>query len=73
VLDNYLDIDLDTDDEDLINEADVTSAVEPALPVTHSGDYIEDIDAVFYRWVCTLRHKYGSKIILRTSNVVLIL
>ena len=28
------------------------------------------IDAVFYRWVSTLRHKYGGKIIFRTSNVV---
>jgi len=31
------------------------------------------IDAVFYRWVSTLRYKYGSKIIFRTSSVVLIL
>ena len=30
-------------------------------------------DAVFYRWVTSLRHKYASKIIFRTSNVVLIL
>ena len=30
-------------------------------------------DAVFDTWVSTLPHKYGSKIIFRTSNVVLIL
>ena len=30
-------------------------------------------NAVFYRWASTLRHKYGSKISFRTSNVVLIL
>ena len=30
-------------------------------------------DAVFYRWVSTLRHKYGSKILFRTTNVVLLL
>ena len=32
-----------------------------------------DKDAVFYRWVSTLRHKYGCQIIFRTSNVRLIL
>ena len=30
-------------------------------------------DPVFYRWISTLRQKYGNKIIFRTSNVVLIL
>ena len=31
------------------------------------------IDAVFYRWVRPLHHKYGSNIIFRSSNLVLIL
>jgi len=33
---------------------------------------LKNNDAVFYRWVSTLR-KYGSKIIFRSTNLVLIL
>ena len=53
-----------------------TNQPEIKIPVnrgTYDSFLANPTDAVFYRWVITLRHKYGSKIIFRTSNVVLIL
>ena len=57
--------------QEKLNQIETGTRIDDKTTLKIECDNIKG--AVFYTWVSTLRHKYGSKIIFRTTNVVLIL